>query len=465
MQKSSRMRTTGLSYEQAQISHTDAASTSVSSATPRSMHLTTRILAALFLSLGLTSAIAYAATSDERAEVEAAVTQQRKLRYAAPAQVKLPRFALADALDMREKMLGQFTNAIFTAKSGRTTRLTVRLQDHPDWLVFDPEKGFYVHELMVSDFLRAQQNSILPAAVTGFAQNPTFDRYVTRATMVGMPKGGYVFDYDKAARSLAIALEDGRESTNIPVAYFDATLELQSASGTQTLTLLGRGKSNFANSPWGRRENIALAMNRRLHGVVIASEEEFSFNQALRGASGWKEALVIVDGWKLVKELGGGICQAATTMYRAALISGLPITERANHSLYVTYYKMFGVGVDATVYAGKQDLNFRNDTGHPIVIVAHAEGDDAFVEMYGVPDGRTVSMEGPYFAATKPDSIDFIGKNQIIWTHDVTYPTGYTLHTVISSIYNKGFSKKLAEEFPTSRGINELLGTGTGSAL
>jgi len=249
------------------------------------------------------------------------------------------------------------------------------------------------------------------------------------------------------------------------VGFKEASLVLQTASGSQNLTMLARGKSNFAHSPWGRKMNVEKALGKQLNGIVIQPGEIFSFNDAMKGVSGWMDAYVIVNGKDLVKEPGGGICQAATTMFRAALLAGLPVLKRANHSLYITYYKAFGVGIDATVYSGKQDLTFRNDTANPIVIVSRADGDDAIVELYGVPDGRTVSMNGPFFVPTKPDSIEKLERNQIAWEHDVMFSDGHTIHTTILSTYASGLPRKLASEFSMPRGIGELLATATGNTV
>ena len=55
---------------------------------------------------------------------------------------------------------------------------------------------------------------------------------------------------------------------------------------------------------------------------------------------------------------GGGICQASTTLYGAALRAGLTIVERRNHSVPSTYVP---IGQDAMVNYGSSDLKIRND--------------------------------------------------------------------------------------------------------
>ncbi|MBC7807279.1 MAG: VanW family protein, partial [Akkermansiaceae bacterium] len=88
--------------------------------------------------------------------------------------------------------------------------------------------------------------------------------------------------------------------------------------------------SAFATRLEGRsraqRHNAELAA-QSLDGRVIAPGATFSFNQVVRGWSvdrGYVRAPVSFDG-ELVPAFGGGVCQASTTLYNAALLSGLGI--------------------------------------------------------------------------------------------------------------------------------------------
>lgn len=158
--------------------------------------------------------------------------------------------------------------------------------------------------------------------------------------------------------------------------------------------LIGIGKSNFAGSPTNRRKNIALGA-ALLNGQLIQPDQEFSLVNALNHfnpADGWLPELVI-KGNKTTPELGGGACQFGTTMFRAALNTGLPITERRNHSYTVRYY--FPIGTDATIYDPSPDFKFKNDTGHAILIQTKIEGDDMIFEMWGTKDGRTSTITDP----------------------------------------------------------------------
>jgi vancomycin resistance protein YoaR len=168
--------------------------------------------------------------------------------------------------------------------------------------------------------------------------------------------------------------------------------------------LIGQGVSHFAGSIENRKFNVGLAASR-INGVLIPPGEEFSFVKTvgdISGASGYKQAYVIKSG-RTVLDDGGGVCQVSTTIYRAALNTGLPITERTAHAYRVGYYEQgFPPGLDATIYSPSVDLKFKNDTGHHILVQARVEGTDLTVDLYGTSDGRSVELTRPVIVSQSP---------------------------------------------------------------
>ena len=103
--------------------------------------------------------------------------------------------------------------------------------------------------------------------------------------------------------------------------------------------ILGVGTSNFSGSPTNRIKNIKNGA-RLLNGTLIKPGETFSLLNTLKPFTtdnGYLPELVI-KGDKIQPELGGGLCQIGTTIFRAAMNSGMPIVERRSHSLAVSYY-------------------------------------------------------------------------------------------------------------------------------
>ncbi|MEK7615298.1 MAG: VanW family protein [Patescibacteria group bacterium] len=165
--------------------------------------------------------------------------------------------------------------------------------------------------------------------------------------------------------------------------------------------ILGVGTSSYKGSPKNRRGNIQNGVNL-LNGRLISPDEVFSLVEALKPftiANGYTPELVI-KGDKITPEIGGGLCQIGTTTFRAVMNSGLPVTERHNHSLVVSYYNDPSnkkPGTDATIYDPNPDFKFTNDTGHYLLLQTEnlIETQELKFTFWGTSDGRKGSYEPP----------------------------------------------------------------------
>lgn len=159
---------------------------------------------------------------------------------------------------------------------------------------------------------------------------------------------------------------------------------------------IGEGQSDFSGSSAEREHNIAQAA-ARFHGVLIPPGEVFSFNRTvgdISRATGYKTSYVIKNGRTVLGD-GGGVCQDSTTLFRAALNTGLPIIERHAHAYRVKYYENDRKpGFDATVFSPSVDLKFKNDTEHHILIQSFVDHQNNILrfELYGTSDGRTIEL-------------------------------------------------------------------------
>ncbi|NPV89185.1 MAG: hypothetical protein HPY50_00220 [Firmicutes bacterium] len=130
-----------------------------------------------------------------------------------------------------------------------------------------------------------------------------------------------------------------------------------------------------------RSTNVEIAA-RTINGLLVKPDQVFSLNESLGprvAEKGYKPAPVF-SNQKLVKDIGGGICQVATTLYNALLQTRLEITERWPHSSPITYAPL---GLDATLAGNTYDLKFLNNTGVPVYISATAEKGIVTVTIYG----------------------------------------------------------------------------------
>ena len=102
---------------------------------------------------------------------------------------------------------------------------------------------------------------------------------------------------------------------------------------------------------------------------------------------------LVIKGNKTIPEYGGGLCQIGTTLFRAALASGLPITSRQNHSYRVVYYEP--AGTDAAVYIPNPDVRFINNTNNYILIQVRIQKNLIYFDFWGTKDGRIASTTTP----------------------------------------------------------------------
>lgn len=153
--------------------------------------------------------------------------------------------------------------------------------------------------------------------------------------------------------------------------------------------LLGRAELSYDGGTEGRHKNIELGV-AKMNGTIVMPGEEFSFKKTLGTTTlegGYSEEKVFLNG-EVTKGIGGGLCQVSTVLFRTAMASALPITERSNHSFTVSRYDN---GLDATYSDPGPDFKFKNDTANPIKIVGKTENLNAIFEIYGTFDGRVSS--------------------------------------------------------------------------
>ncbi|MEZ4702753.1 MAG: VanW family protein [Rhodothermales bacterium] len=69
----------------------------------------------------------------------------------------------------------------------------------------------------------------------------------------------------------------------------------------------------------------------------------------------------------VTRDVGGGLCQISTALYKLFLRAGFEVIERHNHSIDAYgAERYFILGQDATLSYGYKDLIARNDTGVPV---------------------------------------------------------------------------------------------------
>lgn len=140
-----------------------------------------------------------------------------------------------------------------------------------------------------------------------------------------------------------------------------------------------------------RNHNIHLVSDL-LNGSIVEPEGVWSYNETAGNCNeeaGFLGAGSIVNG-EYTDEVGGGICQVATTVFNAVYEAGLPVVSRSNHSLYIASYP---AGRDAAVSWPDLDLKWSNDSQSDILLLMTYTDTTVTATLYGVPLGYTVTSE------------------------------------------------------------------------
>ncbi|MNW26137.1 Vancomycin B-type resistance protein VanW [compost metagenome] len=170
--------------------------------------------------------------------------------------------------------------------------------------------------------------------------------------------------------------------------------------------------TSLGSSSTGRVHNVQAAA-KTVDGMILRPDEVFDYAKVIADAEskyGFREAPVIVSG-RLEPGIGGGICQVSSTLYHAALQTGLNIVERRNHSLPVSYLPR---GQDATFATGSINFRFKNNTGKHLLLRANVESGQLVVKFFGTfPKEITYQIESKTVSTISiPDS--YVQNNSLL---------------------------------------------------
>lgn len=240
------------------------------------------------------------------------------------------------------------------------------------------------------------------------AEDPRFEMKNGKVQAFQTAKSGLALDTAKALLAIEDALAGGEKEIALETNEIKSDLNPDGVNNLGINELLGTGQSKFSGSPANRRHNIRVGADA-VNGILIKPDEEFSLIKTLGNidkAAGYLPELVIKDN-KTTPEYGGGLCQIGTTVFRATVKSGLPVTMRYNHSYRVSYYEP--AGTDATIYDPFPDYRFVNDTKNYILIQARIKGDYLYFDFWGTKDGRTATSTYPViYGIVKPEPTKII---------------------------------------------------------
>jgi len=220
---------------------------------------------------------------------------------------------------------------------------------------------------------------------------------------------GRKLDVDMAVNSVSNLLIVPFEELNLSVNEIPVSSAGEDKNVLGIKEIIGEYTLKFDGSTTARIANIKNGA-KSLNGLLLKSGEEFSTLKALGSvdeAHGYvKEA--VIRGNAISYDFGGGLCHVSTTLFRAVLDSGLPVTMRKNHSYDMPYYEP--AGVDATIYDPDPDFRFINDMPNYVLLQAEVSKGSLTIQIWGTKDGRTVNRTEPVmYNIVRPKPTKIVG--------------------------------------------------------
>ena len=231
-----------------------------------------------------------------------------------------------------------------------------------------------------------------------------------RNVMLGWDDGLYVVEDDVDGLALDretlahILTETARSETRtapLPVTPIRAEARADNVDDLGINGHLAYGSSSFAGSSETRATNIVVSANNVSYKLV-GPGEFFSFNDLLGPISvdnGFVEGTIILGDWA-ASDLGGGVCQVSTTVFRAALNAGVRFQEWNPHSWRLGFYEADGSapGLDAAIYQPntpdefEKDLIFENPLDSWLLLMMVVDSDTVYAHLYGKDNGWNVEI-------------------------------------------------------------------------
>ncbi|PKM49530.1 MAG: hypothetical protein CVV02_15485 [Firmicutes bacterium HGW-Firmicutes-7] len=184
---------------------------------------------------------------------------------------------------------------------------------------------------------------------------------------------------DKSLKAIKEALIAGLDEVNLQLEQTNP--HFTKAIYEDIKDILGSYYTEFSATQKARNENLRIA-SEKINGKILMPGDVFSTNETIGPvnlANGYQEAPIILNG-KIQPGIGGGVCQIATTLYNAVLLSELEVVQRQNHSLPVGYIEK---ARDATLAGDYIDFKFKNNTKYPVYIESYIKNQQLYMNIYG----------------------------------------------------------------------------------
>lgn len=305
--------------------------------------------------------------------------------------------------DMAQSVADQVNDAIddgatFTFEDKSWTASATQLGN---WITTDVEKDGDSYRLNVG-FKKDKAKSVILKHIT-----PKFDSDDVKVTFEKSGNDGVTVHTSATGNMPVISsaldtlqkdlFSDGVDHSQAPTVAVESmaipeSMSVQAALDYGIITVVSSYTTEYTADADARNHNIHLAADLLDNSIIKANGGQWSFNGTAgecNADKGFEGAGVIIDG-ETVDEIGGGICQVATTVFNAVYEGGFDVITRHNHSLYIASYPD---GRDAAISWPDLDLVWDNDSSSDLLMRTSHTDTTVTVELLGVSDGRTVTTQ------------------------------------------------------------------------
>lgn len=251
-------------------------------------------------------------------------------------------------------------------------------------VVSDPEPGlrlFFAEEEVAVILERLRPSIERPPVDASFE----FDGY---DVSIREGRSGTLIDPATTAAALAEAVSKPGRTGTLPVAKGAepevTTADLEALNVKHLVVAF----TTYHDCCQNRVNNIHLIADE-VDGTIVKPGETLDLNELVGQRTtedGYLEDGTIEQG-EIIKTVGGGVSQFATTFYNAVFWGGY---EDVTHKPHSFYFSRYPEGIEATISWPAPDLAFRNDSESAILIKTEYTDTSITVKFYGDNDGRVV---------------------------------------------------------------------------
>ena len=192
---------------------------------------------------------------------------------------------------------------------------------------------------------------------------------------------GYKVDRNDLKNKLIEFFAGGKNYSSIEASGETTKAEVSTDFLKKNIVKLATYKTISYNTTDGTT-NMKVALDS-YSGSIIDPNEIWSFNECTgdsnKTENGYKPAGVISEG-KFTTGVGGGICQASSTIYNAAIRANMTIDSRSCHQYASAYVP---TGLDATIDYPRLDLKLQNTSGYQMFLECKVDGTTLYATFWG----------------------------------------------------------------------------------